>query len=771
MSCSSGAVAPDESRVHASKAALDPIDIFPPTTFSMTLLVRPANFVPMINDLGQPEPWPWTTAVFGGPNTPYPTTQYPYAFTPLGLQEGPAPGQLPASGVGVQPTIPWNIAASIGVKVNSSGWLSAACLIGDISGTMPPDYSDPKYNVTSSPCAAQLPGGVGTNSLRFGAAGVPLAQTFQVTNAADTIDFGVALDNVGPSAVPAYTSSASSAFGSEVTNFGGDLQAVGVLIGLADGPVGGVIGGVGTILSAVGTMLPVSSAVSATTPTPNQMCLGGIVGNPPAGSTVSPDTLSGFTLPDGSKITARTLYDATANGPLTLTADLTMNWAPPNGPLLVGYCRSMTQVILTLDRAADSSNGWQDGLAFQPRSADSTVAIASNTLASIHPLVAANDIEVDFRSLPDSGCPIGIASCMDGFQGGISFNLSTTALGGVPSITSSQMPIVALSGAENVLTAFFVDGNGVLWVGGYNDGSPFSWQTRQVGAGFPPNASLAVVRGVRGEEAINGSDSYVVFWINNNGDLENTVVGLSPQGVTDSGVTIIAAKGTPGGPLAAVATSPDLADVFVVGYQGTPQTSVIWDITGNPAQVTGWSASPLSTTVNNVNALSGITAVAPSERDLDVFFFDASGTLQRLFWANQTNSSGARVWSSDPSVGARAAVRSGGFALSAVSRSPQNIDVMYQCAAGLCVLPIGPGVGFSNPGINPAPSPASQPSTNGLGPPFSLIASGSFSLDAVAHETGTATAYADAAWQNGATSWAVEPHPSLSPALLSTVLN
>jgi hypothetical protein len=179
---------------HAGEA-LEPVDLFPQTTFSVALLVRPPPGNAFTNTLRYED----DSGNFHLDTRSYSYTP-PYADL-VNVSVGRViPPQLPVT---------WNVTAAMGVQVNAGGWNNAACLLGDIS----------KYSAFYgfSTCSDKLQGSEGPG-LSFGAAGAPLLKSFEVSAANDAVGLGASLDISGSRArktpVPAYRRHCATAYGS-----------------------------------------------------------------------------------------------------------------------------------------------------------------------------------------------------------------------------------------------------------------------------------------------------------------------------------------------------------------------------------------------------------------------------------------------------------------------------------------------------------------------------------------------------------------------------
>src|ERR1700751_1550285 len=101
---------------HTSQA-LDPMDVFPPTTFSVTLRLPPPAGDAFTKTLRIPDPNIANCAV---------NKTYQYNYTPA------YPDCFRLNPL-IPPPVSWNVAASVGVRVGGREWHSVACMLRDIS--------------------------------------------------------------------------------------------------------------------------------------------------------------------------------------------------------------------------------------------------------------------------------------------------------------------------------------------------------------------------------------------------------------------------------------------------------------------------------------------------------------------------------------------------------------------------------------------------------------------------------------------------------------
>jgi hypothetical protein len=282
----------------------------------------------------------------------------------------------------------------------------------------------------------------------------------------------------------------------------------------------------------------------------------------------------------------------------------------------------------------------------------------------------------------------------------------------------------------------------------YQQGPDFTWHTENI---FTPGFPVTIGRlhtfvegtlpGNAGMTAVSRSPNNLdVFAIGYDGNVYtsywSTATGTNSQGLanwakpfpTTTGKCIAtdptkcAGSGAPGGPIASVAKWDGQIDVFYIGKDGGVWTSW-WNYSN--AWTTMEIYGPYSTfqwaPVGPAAAGAGITAVAPTPNNLDVFFIDTQGNLRTSTWSPQGSWATALI-----SQGAGTGLP--GAPLSAVSRQPGVLDVLYQ----------GPGSTLRwATSTNGAWSVNTVPTTGGgkLGSSFlpgnvSLVAPSSFALQA-----------------------------------------
>jgi hypothetical protein len=182
---------------------------------------------------------------------------------------------------------------------------------------------------------------------------------------------------------------------------------------LAETGAGAVIAGLGFLATNIGAELTVVNDINqANSVTAQQNCLGGLLGNPPQGSKNPLDAIM-------TQTTATQLYEGTQTSPLYLTVATLMNYPPANPPWAFGACQAATNIVFIIDRPRNPSTfAWTNGLAFQPRAADSAVVRRRNAVESFRVDPVHRRIEHDswryspFQDSLDSSNPsVGLALC------------------------------------------------------------------------------------------------------------------------------------------------------------------------------------------------------------------------------------------------------------------------------------------------------------------------------------------------------------------------
>jgi hypothetical protein len=698
--------------------ALEPLDAFPPTSFSVSLLVRPPPGEAFTKTLRIVDP---------NSNCAVNMT-YSYNYTP-------AYPDCFRSRL-IPPPVIWNVAAAFGVRVNGGGWDSTACMLGDISKI----GSDAR----SVNCNDAFQGNSGPGLL-FGVAGAPLLRTFQVSVGTDTVEFGASLDNVGAASVANASSGFTAALGDGIQGFGGIAQFLGATLLLS--PEGPALAAVGTAIAVIGSLISTDADLNPDiTVLAPETCLGGLLGNPPNGSKIPQDAVR-------TSMTAKQLYEGTQFGPMLIVIPTSMNYRPNDPPWAFEACQAMTNVIFVIDRPRNpGTQAWSDGLAFQPRSADNAVVRRRNAVESFRVDAVRRRIEHHswrYAAYEDSFDPSdGLATC-NGPQscsprawaepvGGYIASAADASGQRAPVTAMAGMPLTALSPDPSQLVLFFVDDMGGLYVSAaaYGTSDVPSWRTWLLATGLPANAPVAALHGYP-------IDFYTLFWVGTDGAVRIANLRNVP---TQSQVPIAVGPisgpiARPGAAIAALERSPSIPEVFVVG-----ENAVL--LLTNPGGV--WSTTPIAPSFGHVANDSALAAVATTTNNRDIFFYDAAGVVQHVAWTSTL-----AQWGFDSAFPRIAAASN--RQLSAVSRAPDNIDVVLTCATGvLCNISI-PANTFPN--MLPGQSPAISTAGTGLAGPLSIVAPRSTALEVI---TQSAPSPADASrqvafdtsWQLGAQSWA-----------------
>ncbi|MBV8458022.1 MAG: hypothetical protein JO122_15560 [Acetobacteraceae bacterium] len=324
--------------------ALDPMDAFPPTDFSVSLLAGPPPGFAFTSTVNFPRCFGSTTT---GPLT------ISYNFTPY-LNDD------------CERNVVWDVAAAMGAKVRGGKWGSSACMLGDISRLRP--------GAANLICSSAFQGSAGPGLL-FGVAGAPLSTAFNIEKGSDTVQLGASLDNVGPKSTADASGALDAALGDGLQGFGSLTQGAGTVA--ANASFGTPLTLFGGLVAVLGSLVAVDADLNqATSEEAQWRCLGDFLGNPPSGSMIPQDAA-------GTTISAKQLYEGTRNGPLYLTNSTTMDYAPPIPPQGFQSCRAATSITFVIDRPKDpGTNAWTNGLAFQPRSPDSAVVRRPNAIES-----------------------------------------------------------------------------------------------------------------------------------------------------------------------------------------------------------------------------------------------------------------------------------------------------------------------------------------------------------------------------------------------------
>jgi hypothetical protein len=718
---------------HAAMA-LEPLDAFPPTTFTVALLARPPNgfaFSKLLRGIvpGHPECAVNQTYSFNY------TPAYPACFEGTFIDGNPIP--LPVT---------WNVAAALGVRINGGTWSSTACMLGDISS----------QGANSAPsCVPGFQGNAGPGLL-FGVADTPPLRTFQISTGTDTVELGAALDNAGivVNSVTGMQQAVIAALGDGIQGFGGLDQvgntAIVTLSGASQevvdavtavaGPVGTFISVIGSIISVIADFSPEHSVMA------RQDCLAGLLGNPANGSMHPQDTV-------GTMVTGKQLYRGTQTGSLFVSIPARMDFVPKDPPWGFGACQAATDVTFEFDRPINpGTNSWSDGLAFQPRSPDSAIVRRRNAVESFRADPARHRIEhVSWRYAPFEDrldTTDGLAAC-NGPQscssrawvepvGGYIASAADPLAQHPPTISNPAIPFAALSPDPGQLVLFYADDTGSLYISAatYGANDVPAWRTWLLTMGLPPNAPVSAVR------TYGNSFDYQVFWVGMDGAVRSLAITNSDtqpgSSVTSSAISDQIA--TPGAAIAAIERSPRRYEVFVTGRSGV-------SLLTNQDMGDRWTASLISPTQGQVASDSPLSVVATSVNNLDVFFLDPSHALQHASLTSQLPT----TWSVDSRL-PHVVTSAGKPQLSAVSRAPNIIDVTMPCdTGGLCDVSIEIAGATTLPGPTPAISTAtfSVPGWT-LSGPLSIVAAFSTALDIIAVSDGNAF---DTSWQVGAGSW------------------
>ncbi|MBV8458023.1 MAG: hypothetical protein JO122_15565 [Acetobacteraceae bacterium] len=153
--------------------------------------------------------------------------------------------------------------------------------------------------------------------------------------------------------------------------------------------------------------------------------------------------------------------------------------------------------------------------------------------------------------------------------------------------------------------------------------------------------------------------------------------------------------------------TPGLPEIFVVGRNS------IWLLADNG---TTWTTREIAPTAGQVASDSPIAAVATSSNNLDIFYLNGSRVLQHLRWTNEI----PEKWDFDADIPHLTAPM-GMVRLSAVSRTPDNIDVVMPCdPGGSCTVSISNANNFPDMPVDRAPAISSL-GWNASSPSLSLL--------------------------------------------------
>lgn len=610
---------------------------------------------------------------------------------------------------------------------------------------------------TLGPCTGGTQGGA--------IVGQPLTKNFTV-NPRDQVFLAIAVDNVESVDVSSIASSMNNTLQTDVKDFGDGAKLVGAVIGAATSlsGFGSVFGVLGSAASVTGDFLSQSAVPGCSASTLamfGSSCVGGLVALPtvqwnyPGVSSScrftapSVDTIWVTNPLTGQPYTAEDLQALTAAGDVTLefttnidtTSSATDAWCSTTGrgsldPLLMAGCASQLKIDFVISRQ------WNTGLAASAKSGDIAVvrtpggaldAFAEDNYSSLSQMLQTdmdNQIphyEVTVPPPPSSSAAIASQSSELEITG-TDFTVESLQSQGVNPAT---VPVVVSRTPQN-LDLFWADSNGALetayesfadgvWHGGSVIAPTYSVPVGvcQAASVVPPNASLTATA--------RTPDNLDVFFVGTDGNVYNAfwtarapTWGYLPTTTGSCWGTACAGSGQPGGGVAAVARMPWLLDVFYIGRDGGLWTSY-WSGGAGPSswttrEITGPNVAPPG---------AQVTAVARTTANLDVFFVGYGGTLMQASW----QASGGTSFPVYP-VAQSAGVGQQGGLVSAVSRQPSNLDVVFAGKNGELEWSLWtPGPGWSTAPVKTQTGATLGAGTVGPGG-LSVVASDSYSLEA-----------------------------------------
>jgi len=661
--------APDAGEKSATQsAALDPGNVIPPTTYTITMWAQ-------INNVDEPtaepgEQWDFAPSPPGTCVTPGPacsdsdcyvwtcwTTDTGYQF--WGELAAQVSSHNPGGGTSTQNAVSSSCLLSTPGNLGSQTWDA-------LSGDTNPNSA----NVTT--CSGKGEQNGGANGAFQG--GKPLTLAVTVNSPTDTVALASVLDNVEQtpaagvpaSAAPSELAQAGSLLGS---GSGYVSQAVKVVFaGAADATA--VASGIGTIPAVIADVSAIAGllwppAGSGDTPGQHESCVGGVF---PLSNGQVTDTLM-------MSLTGAQLEAAALSG-VDLQVHDAGGWARTSDG--VPHCSSDITIHMSVSRQ------WGAGLAAAPRSGDFAIVSAPNQIDTLVVPGAAPsgaDTSNQFVRVHGDGTSWSAPQTTDGYPNQLSWDE-----GSVTTSTVGALAELASPTAQGYDDFFFWAGNtGLLYAAPFNhtwplqlsggtifdqtytspggckvfDGGRTVCWPAQTGNLLPPNAHVTAVSRTPTNLDAFFIDAFGALWNVYSGDAGKTWGSVR---VTSDNT------GVAGSPVSAVARTANSLDVFFYGPNGLEHAA--------------WSQSPWS--VETVSGTAGlatpgayVSAVAQSVDDLDVFFVDTSGSLWRAYAA----------YPSQPTllatkIGLPGSTQEGasGGPIAAVSRQPGYLDVVFQSA-------------------------------------------------------------------------------------------
>ncbi len=503
-------------------------------------------------------------------------------------------------------------------------------------------------------------GAVGTNSYLgncvsgAGLEGAPLSRNITVMSPTDPVVLSMAFDHI-----EGVTGPVTNALAGELGFAGSVTQLAGAVIAWIPTPYTAAIG---TSLGIVGNELAVTGNIIGAHPTGPRSCAGGLVANPTATSGTPLDELT-------QTYTGQQLHDLTVAGPFEAQYKIVTDWN--------GGCISSELVNLTIDRLWSGT-----GPAAFAKSPDGSVVQGLNGVEEFSVNPGYGGIQ------HDSFSPVTQSWSSEIISQNRNDNSSELILGSTPT-----MPITAVSRLPGMLDVFYADDVWNMWWS--SQPSPGAgWWTSSLGVAGPHQQFTAVARTGLDLDLfwVDGGAIYWATWdtyVLQPGtppvplQLVPSFARITPYNTVPSNAT-----------LAAVSRTPNTIDLFYVGSDGG-----IWNGSWNwPAQpnygpadgygyygttVGGWSGYEQQATTSlwtfgelpysAGKTIAGcvLTATARTDDNIDVFFIGNDGGLWTSNWYT-----GAPAYVTAEIAGTAGLGRAG-EPISAVSRQPNDIDVVY----------------------------------------------------------------------------------------------
>jgi hypothetical protein len=304
----------------------------------------------------------------------------------------------------------------------------------------------------------------------------------------------------------------------------------------------------------------------------------------------------------------------------------------------------------------------------------------------------------------------------------------------------------------DALDTFFVHSDGALWATTWFPDVTGSWPTTaaSIPGLAPANAPVAAIS--------RTPDHLDAFYVGNHGEILNTSFSLplwTSAWVTNP-LNSTWQRATPGATIAAVSSAPGQIDVVFAGTDHNLQWS------HSLAQSTGensWGSPRRATSDGSVPTGAHVSVVARKADQLDAFFIGSDGKLHTSYCYNfgrvGPGSCNEDSWISYTTNTAADCLAPPGAPLTAVARTPENLDVFWVSRAGaLCTAYWNRDVAFTSYRIT-------APGTTVVGSKLAAVARTPDNLDVtlVVRNPGGPSTVADlyvARWHTGASAWAWE---------------